>query len=170
MFSEFQDNQARLNAAAKCKSCKAIWATFSNDFCEMHSPHGWKNQVRAPGNPAQESSRVTSFGSRTHYLCAKCGRVRVPKRGLKVCADCYPPERFTPGNLSREELVSGRRRTPRWMWLCLNCGQSFRLRCRGVDVPREWWLPEVQQKHAKPSEKLPWACDRCGSSVSTVPK
>ena len=170
MFPEFHNNQARLSAAAKCRYCRAIWETFSNDFCEMHSPQGWKDNIRTPTKPPQERSRVRPIGSRTQSLCSNCGRVRVPKRGLQLCADCYRPEWFTRGNPSREELERGRKRTPRWQWQCLDCGHSFELRCRGVDVPKEWWLPSVQRKFAKPFEKLPWACTGCGSSAHTVPK
>ena len=40
-----EEDQARLNSAGVCAKCKKIWARFSDNFCEEHSPKGWRKSA-----------------------------------------------------------------------------------------------------------------------------
>lgn len=48
--------QARLQAASSCPECKAIWASFSDDFCDSHTESGWTKLNASKAAPKKKSA------------------------------------------------------------------------------------------------------------------
>ena len=119
------------------------------------------------GHYSDDVSRSTPKKS---LWCTKCDDLRLVPRNLDRCTICNEPLPVENPIPLKTRLEEGRRNSRNSMsWMCLVCDHVFQLRCDWVLVPTKWWLSDVQRKHRRLFEKLPWACDRCGSSTHTVP-
>lgn len=63
------EEQARLRAAASCQNCKKIWASFLDDYCQVHSVSAWMHRLDGDSSLTEEqlgpNARIDTSASRS---------------------------------------------------------------------------------------------------------
>ena len=112
--------QARLRAAGSCPDCKAIWASFSNEFCDSHSESAWRERGSSKSSlsedrkvaKAQSSSKTQAGKSKPWQSKASTkgkwlGRIRATLITMAVLGGCgglaWYGNTLEPENTSNEQ-------------------------------------------------------------------